>query len=572
MKRVWIAAVAVSFVLVMVGVSLSAVQPVVVGVGVAGNQEVVSEHILGVAGTKAGDQLNQQQVQEDIEIIYGLGFFSLVDVSITEQSGGVYVEYQVQENPVIDEIRFTGNTVFTGEELMEVVFTRPGAVFNRVFFRHDLQRIGEKYEKAGYVMVRIEDVGVEGGVVDVQILEPVVGEVIIQGNKRTKTEVIRREFKLQPGDLFNSKVMRHSLNKINNRGLFEDVSVGFEPTEDPGRINIVLTVEEGKTARLAFSIGHGSSSGWTGGASYEETNYKGLGHKAVIGFETGNREQYWLSYEEPYMDGTHYRWKAGAYKRSWEDLSDSNLVDTYNQDKKGLYYGMGKKFRNNPTLSWFVNLDWNEVSYTFNTIPVPIPDKFKAGRNISLTGTVARNLIDEYLSYPKGEFQSLSVEQGNFQPDDGSSDMSYTKYWLEARYYWPLYHFFEDLIDREIGTEDNPVIFATRIRAGYSSGDMPWAEQYFVGGGSTLRGYEDDYYSGGEMVLANFEIRVPVQDAFSIVGFYDIGMASDDSAFSDTVSGYGFGVRVKTPLGNIRVDFATGEQESFTHFSFGEMF
>ncbi|MDO9508507.1 MAG: POTRA domain-containing protein [Thermovirgaceae bacterium] len=572
MKRVWIAAVAVSFVLVMVGVSLSAVEPVVVGVGVAGNQEVVSEHILGVVGTKAGNQLSRQQIQDDIEIIYGLGFFSLVDVSVTPQGGGVYVEYQVSENPVIEEIRFTGNTVFTGDELMEVVFTRPGAVFNRVFFRHDLQRISEKYEKAGYVMVRVEDVGIEGGIIDVRILEPVVGEVIIQGNKKTKTEVIRREFKLQPGDLFNATVMRHSLNKLNNLGFFEDVNVGFEPTEDPGKVNIVLTVEEGKTARLAFSIGHGSSSGFTGGASYEESNFKGLGQRGSIGFETGDKEQYWLSYEEPYMDGTHYRWKAGVYKRNWEDLEDTDITGTYNQDKKGLYYGMGKKFRNDPTLSWFVNLDWNEVSYTFETTPVPIPDEFRAGRNISLTGTVTRNLLDEYLSYPKGEVQSLSVQQGNFEPEDGSGEMTYTKYWLEARYYWPLYHLFEDLIDREIGTEDNPVIFATRLRAGYSSGDLPWAEQFFVGGGSTLRGYKDEEFSGSEMVLCNLELRIPIQDTFSIVGFYDIGMASDSSAFSDTRSGYGFGVRVKTGIGNLRLDFANGEDENRTHFSFGEMF
>lgn len=575
MKRVWIAAVAVSFVLVMVGVSLSAVQPVVVGVGVVGNREVVSEHILGVVGTKAGDQLDTQQVQKDIETIYGLGFFSLVDVNLTPQAGGVYVEYQVSENPVIEEIRFTGNTVFTDEELMELVFTRPGSVFNRVFFRHDLQRISEKYEKAGYVMVRIEDVGIEGGIIDVKILEPVVGEIIIQGNKKTKTEVIRREFKLQPGDLFNATVMRHSLNKLDNRGLFEDVNIGFEPTEDPGKVNLILTVQEGKTAKLGFALGHGSSSGWTGGVSYEEGNYKGLGQKVSVGFETGDREQYWLSFEEPYMDETHYRWKTGVYKRTWEDLSDSDLTDEYDMDKKGVYYGKGKKFRNNQNMSWFVNLDWHEVDYTFDTPPLPGSeeyDEFRAGKNMSLTGTVIRDFLDEYLSYPKGHVESLSVEQGNFKPDDGGSDMDYTKYWMEARYYWPLYHFLEDITNREIGTEDNPVIFATRFRVGFSSGSLPWAEQYFVGGDKTLRGYDDDYFSGSEMVLGNFELRVPVQNTFSIVGFYDVGMATDDSAFSDTASGYGVGIRIRTPIGNMRVDFAEGDEESYTHFGFGEMF
>ena len=559
------------FVLVLVGVSLSAVEPVVVGVGVAGNQEVVSEHILGVVGTKAGDQISQQQIQEDIEIIYGLGFFSLVDASVTQQGGGVYVEYQVTENPVVQEIRFTGNTVFTPEELMQVVFTQPGAVFNRVFFRNDLQRIGEKYEKAGYVMTRIEDVGVEGGIINVRILEPVVGEVIIQGNRKTKTEVIRREFKLQPGDLFNATVMRHSLNKLNAKGLFEDVSVGFEPTEDPGKVTIVLTVEEKKTASFSVSMGHGSSSGWTGGVSYDEANYRGLGHRTSIGFETGDREQYWVSYEEPYMDSKHYAWRAGVYTSEWKDLKDyTNGVynATYNQDKKGIYFGGGKKFVNDPSLNWYLLFDWNDIDISVTDGALPA-GKESRGKVFSITGSLTRNLLDEYSSFPKGHVETLSVQKGLGAL---GGDWSFTKYWLEGRYYRPLSQFFEGLLDREIGSEDNPVIFAARARIGYSSGSLPWTEQFFIGGSRTLRGYKDDEFYGKEMVLANLEIRIPIQDSFAIVGFYDIGMASDGSVFSNTKSGYGIGARIKTPFGNMRVDFGKGEFENRTHFSFGEMF
>ncbi|KUL01036.1 MAG: Surface antigen (D15), partial [Synergistales bacterium 54_9] len=181
----------------------NAQSPLVVGVGVRGNSEVVDEHILSVVGTKIGEPLDQDQIQEDIDAIYGLGFFSLVDVSVTPQMGGAYVEFQVVENPVIEKVIFTGNTVFTDEELMELLFTRPGAIFNRVFFRHDLQRVIEKYEKAGYTMVRVEDVRVEAGTVEVRIIEPVVGDIIIQGNTRTKSYVIEREILLKKGDLFN---------------------------------------------------------------------------------------------------------------------------------------------------------------------------------------------------------------------------------------------------------------------------------------------------------------------------------------------------------------------------------
>ena len=63
----------------------------------------------------------------------------------------------------------------------------------------------------------------------------------------------------------------------------------------------------------------------------------------------------------------------------------------------------------------------------------------------------------------------------------------------------------------------------------------------------------------------------------SLVFFYDIGKVWDTSEgdgfdLGDLAKGYGIGVRLKTPIGNIRLDFADGDEESRVHFGFGEMF
>ncbi|NLH94533.1 MAG: outer membrane protein assembly factor, partial [Synergistaceae bacterium] len=205
--------------------------PKVVAVEVQGNQDVVSAYILGAAKTKAGEVLDRDQLQKDIESIYNLGFFAMTDAAVEPEGDGVKVVFKVQENPKVKEVRFTGNTVYKEEDLQKLLFTVPGSVFNRVFFRNDLQRIKEKYQKDGYVMARVEDVSVENGIVTVKIVEPRIGDIFIQGNKRTKTYVIQRELKVKKGDLFNANVLRHSLNKIQNMGFLEDVSVGFEPNE-----------------------------------------------------------------------------------------------------------------------------------------------------------------------------------------------------------------------------------------------------------------------------------------------------------------------------------------------------
>ena len=574
----------VLFAAIFTATAVNAQSPLVVGVGVRGNSEVVDEHILSVVGTKVGEPLDQDQIQEDIDAIYGLGFFSLVDVSVTPQMGGAYVEFQVVENPVIEKVEFTGNTVFTDEELMEVLFTRPGAIFNRVFFRHDLQRVTEKYEKAGYTMVRVGDVRVEDGTVEVRILEPVVGDIIIQGNTRTKTYVIEREILLKKGDLFNTTLLRHSLASLNQLGFFEDVSLGFEPSEeDPSVINLVFTVEEKRTTRLGLSIGHGTSSGWSGGASVTESNLGGRGHIAEVAFETGDREQYWITYREPYMDQEYYSWRVGFYKRDWEDVEDNFEGETryeYDEERTGFYAGMGKKFRNDEKLSWYATLDWHNIDLSNirdrsgNVIPLDefVDREERAGDTYSITGTLSYNNRTKYIAYPEGEVYSLSIEQGLFKSDYGGDDMNYTKYWVEGRFYRPLREFLGGFVDLDIGSEEDPVIFASRVRYGSSSGSVPWSEQYELGGDTTLRGYEDDEFRGDEMVLGNFELRLPVQESFSLVFFYDVGYASDDFSFSDVKDSVGFGIRVRTPLGNLRLDVAEGDYETYTHFGFGELF
>ncbi|MBL3540400.1 MAG: BamA/TamA family outer membrane protein [Aminivibrio sp.] len=567
-----------------------AAEPLVSSLAVEGNNHVVAEHILGVVATRVGEPLSREQLQSDVEAIYNLGFFSFVDINLQNIAGGVGVTYIVKENPVVEQITFSGNNIYKDEELMKVVFTMPGTVFNRVFFRNDLDRIQEKYHKDGYVMVKIADVVVEGGLIDVKIVEPKVGNIIIQGNKKTKTKVIAREIKLKKGDPFNATILRHSLNKLQNKGFFEDVNVGFEPGDDPEHeTDIIVTVVEQKTGSIGISMGHGTSSGWSGGITYTDTNWRGLGHIAETGFELGDNEQYWISYTEPYMDADTYGWKVGIYKRKWEDkyyYYDNVKRLEYNDDVQGIYFGAGKKFRRDDRFSWYLTFDWRDADFT-NVQPV-LPEykdyekNLLKGRVFSLTGTLTRNNSDPYLSYPKGDIIDLNVEHAL---EALGGDYGYTKYWLQARYYTP-FKGLGDLIDTQFGSEDNPAIFAARMRIGFSSGLMPTSSLYSLGGSNTIRGYDSGTFEGTEMFLGNAELRIPVDKAFGVVVFYDTGNAWTDEenrpygssaesgsfSLSDLHSSWGFGVRVKTPLGNVRVDYATGDYESQTHFGFGDMF
>ena len=143
-------------------------ETLVSSLSVEGTEHVVPEHVLAAVRTKVGEPLDRAQLQKDVEAIYGLGFFSFVDVDLKSLAGGAAVTFIVKENPVVERIDFKGNTVYTGEQLNKLVFTVPGNVFNQVFFRHDLERIQEHYRKDGYTMVKIADVQINGGIISAE--------------------------------------------------------------------------------------------------------------------------------------------------------------------------------------------------------------------------------------------------------------------------------------------------------------------------------------------------------------------------------------------------------------------
>ena len=575
--------------------------PVILDISVQGNVEVVTEHIMSIITSKVGEPVDEEKLRKDAEAIFELGFFVATDYRVTDKADGVDVVFLVQENPVVSKINFEGNTIYSSEKLEEMIFTKPGMIFNRTFFRNDLQRIKEKYQADGYVMANVADVRIEGTEINVVIVEPKISQIVIQGNKITKTHVVRRYLKIKEGELFNANKLRLSLSRLQGVGFFSDVNVNFEPDEHPNDVIVVLTVEEGRTGRLGFNIAYGTQSGFGGGLSYENTNIGGRGMKLSVGFDIGNREEYWVSYEQPYMGGKVTAWKVGGYKRAWSDLyyyANDEKQFEYDRDKTGAFFGFGRKFKEDSLYNWYLLFDWHKVEnepdnpsdkykksnwsnvdIDGNSPPKPgketLLEDLGDGTYYSVTASVRRLNIDEYLPYSKGDVQTLNVQYG--QADVEGVDYSFFKYWLEARFYFPVEKFFRDFFETSLGGKsDRPVIFAARIIAGSSSGDVPYEQMYTVGGDTTLRGYDDDRYHGEDMLLGNFELRLPVDKNFTLVGFYDVGRAwrknSDNSSFgSDMGSSPGFGVRINTPLGNLRLDYATGDEGRF-HFGFGELF
>jgi outer membrane protein insertion porin family len=279
------------------------------------------------------------------------------------------------------------------------------------------------------------------------------------------------------------------------------------------------------------------------------------------------------------MDHRVFAWKVGAYKRTWDDLgfySSDEFQFEYDENKEGAYIGAGRKFSERSKFSWYLTTEWQNVEITPHEGAAPTAvqlEEMESGRNFMVSARIMRDNMDPYTPFPKGDVESVNVEKGIEALDGG---WSYWKYWLEMRYYTPL-NFLTELFERNFTVDDIPPIVAARLILGDADGYLPWAVDYTMGGDSTLRGYKDKRFRGDQIFLFNGELRLPVHKSASLVMFYDAGKVwdsnrGDDFDFGDLATGYGLGVRVRTPIGNLRLDFARGDEESKVHFGFGEMF
>ncbi len=127
-------------------------------------------------------------------------------------------------------------------------------------------------------------------------------------------------------------------------------------------------------------------------------------------------------------------------------------------------------------------------------------------------------------------------------------------------------------------------VVAVRLMFGASAGQLPFFEQYFIGGADTLRGYREDRFWGSNMLLGSVEFRQPLANALTGVLFMDGGDAWGGSYTNVNILGFtqtpdfhphlgvGFGIRVRTPLGPLRLDFGFGSEGARTHFSIGNVF
>ena len=532
-----------------------------------GIPEEVKAKLAPLIQSKPGSTVTVEGIRNDVASLGSIGVFSQIRPVFVSVPEGVKLTYQLVSNPVVKNVEFSGNTVFTSDYLKSIMQIPKDSVLNFVLVNQKLREIEDLYLKQGYMLVSIPNVQVSAdGTLHIDISEGIVEDIVIVGNEKTKNYVITRELKLKKGKPFNKFLASRSMERLYNLGYFEDVNMKLLPGKtNEHDVIIEIDVIEQKTGIVTVGAGYSDADGTVGIIELGDTNFRGTGDKVNLHWEfggAGDGKNYTLSYTRPWINDNGDSLGASIFNRIYEyDDYDANgdKVAEYDKRRKGWNLTWGHDgFETGEVMDKYLAKN-NITDYHDSDWYKAIMDNF--GTTNSFTFTHVFDNRDNYFNASKGRRISFAAQWGGHGL---GGDYDFYKFTAEGRFYKAL---------------GNGHILALRLMGGYIDGDVSYGNLFDLGGSDTLRGYEDDQFKGKKMYAATLEYRFPIAKKVQGVLFTDAGSTwgidegkipwyTDDDSLNWSV---GVGIRLQTPIGPIRLDYGHGDRNKF-NFSFGTQF
>ncbi len=490
----------------------------------------------------------------------------LVNVNVTIQEGKRYY---------VGDVSFLGNAILSEHDIKNHIKNlKEGNFFSHEKMEEDVGNIREAYFDRGYISALVEEAtsfNTTTAKVDVKVSIKegrlaYVNKIKIQGNAHTRDIVIRRELRMYPGDQFDGAKLRLSKQRLKDLGYFEDVGYDIEDTDQADLKDLVVQVKEAKTGSFSFGGGYSTVDRLVGFVEVEQKNFDisnwssftGGGQDLRLRAQIGSfQRNFLLSFTEPWL--FDHPISAGFDAYYTENFKDSSTGFAYDQKTTGGDLRLGKSFNDNLSVGSVYRLENINISNLDSGVSTALAEQ--AGNSLvsSLGFSVTNDYRDSRLSPTKGwEITNNADLAGG--PLGG--DKNFYRFQTSGQYFYPIrIHDVTTVIE---------VSGRTGIVQAYpNTPDVPIFERYFTGGQDSIRGYDErtvgpldpntnDAIGGEALLLGSVEYTVPIIEIIKGAVFFDTGNVWDKVKNYGTgglKSGTGFGLRVKTPIGPIKLDY-----------------
>ena len=525
------------------------------------------------------DQYSKQKLSGDLEKLKSFylnrGYLEFniesTQVSITPDKEKIFITLTISEGPVykVGEIKFAGELKITEAEMRSLLLFKAGETFSRQKIVDTVKAISDRLGNDGYSFANINpvpepDKGKQTASFTL-FVDPgrrvYVRRINVQGNSRTRDEVVRRELRQLEAGWYSVDKINRSKERLERTGYFEDITV--ETPAVPGtndQVDLNVTVKERNTGSLQFGVGYSSADKLTVSASVSQANIFGSGNQLSFRINNGSISKvYEVSYLNPY-------WTVDGISRGFDlYVRDLNTASLSTGEYQSTATGGGVRFGVPVTEYDAINFG---LGYERNDLKL---DSFSPQRYLDYVNTFGSrsNTVRGTFGFGRDPRDSIYFPSRGYLLEAGAEvglPGGDVKFWrLQTRGQWlqPIWGPIVLSVNGEFGMAD-----------GYGGKPLPFFKNFYAGGVDSIRGFEQsslgprdtngDFVGGNRRVVGNVELLFPMpgvktDKSVRLSVFADIGNvfgAFEEMKFGDLRSSVGIGVSWFSPVGPLKFSLA----------------
>jgi outer membrane protein insertion porin family len=560
------------------------------------------------------DQYSKEKLTGDLENLRSFyldrGYIKFeiksTQVTISPDKKDIYITISIDEGPVytISDIKLAGEPTVPVKKLFPLIHLRRGEIFSRKAVTESADRISKLLGDQGYAFANVNTIPeINEKTQQVAItffVDPgkrvYVRRINMQGNTRTRDEVLRREMRQMEAAWFSTDLVKKSRERLQRLGYFDDVNI--ETPAVPGsadEVDVNVTVKEKPSGNLLAGIGYSQSQGIIFNGSVNQNNFLGTGKRVGFAFNNSKAStNYLLAYTNPYytINGV-----SRGFELSYTTTNYANLsLASYTTDVGRAGMSLGFPISDTSRAGFGIRYQYTNFR----------PGASVVAQEFALTNG---NIFNDYIltaSYTKDSRDSaVYPTSGSFQSLIGElsapgSDLQWYRVTYQQRRYVPLTSRFTLSFNADLGYGN-----------GYGGTTaLPFFDNFYAGGPRSVRGWKEntlgprqtvygygynDPVGGNVRVVGSLELFAPppISGDFAktlrLGAFFDFGnvwLTKGNSSIEGPIGfslgdlrySAGLSVAWLSPLGALSISLAYplnpqhGDQTQVFQFGFGQVF
>ena len=301
----------------------------------------------------------------------------------------IYVKVDEGKKYYIRNIKWVGNTVYSTDYLSRLLDMKKGDVYNQTYLNKRLSQdedaVGNAYWNNGYLFYNLQptEVNIVGDSIDLEMRitegqQAHINRVKINGNDRLYENVVRRELRTKPGDLFSKEALQRSARELASMGHFDPEAINPvpEPNYEDGTVDINYNLKQKSNDQVELSLGWGQT-GVIGRVGLKLNNFsmanlfrRNREHRGIM--PIGDGETLSLGAQ---TNGTYYQSYNAQYSTNWlggKRPIQFNVGMSYSKqtDVSSNYYNSGYLNNYNNYRYGYGNYNYNSYENYYD------PDKY----------------------------------------------------------------------------------------------------------------------------------------------------------------------------------------------------